>query len=219
MWWTPRFLHYRPLRDLLRLDSRAHYQGQPGSQRVIGLHSYESPSQLRQSPPGWARPVIMDTGLGDDRLPLVLSPIAHDSLVDAFVTGVPFSMAPVVYLCAIRQHPTSILDRQLPPSWGSLGGRFTTHDSWSGSGLRNQLAYWVEIRVPGFGLCPVHSPSTRAARRLHRDVCLMTSNFNILHQYVLCLQGDGDKVFRVSLGSPWFPVCCGGVGRTITPCL
>ena len=25
MWSTPRFLHYQPLRDLLRLDSRAHY--------------------------------------------------------------------------------------------------------------------------------------------------------------------------------------------------
>ena len=27
-----------------------------------------------------------------------------------------------------------------------------------------------------------------AARQLHRDVCLMTTNLNILDQYVLCLQ-------------------------------
>ena len=34
--------------------------------------------------------------------------------------------------------------------------------------------------------------SIDAARQLHRDVCMMTSNLNILDQYVLCLLGQHD---------------------------
>ena len=39
-----------------------------------------------------------------------------------------------------------------------------------------------------------------AARQLHRDVCLMTTN--ILDQYVLCLQGTASKILELSLGYP-----------------
>ena len=59
--------------------------------------------------------MIWDTGFGDDRLPSVLSPIAHDSSVDALVTGVPVSMAPVASeddSC----HLESLLDRSFPRS-------------------------------------------------------------------------------------------------------
>ena len=41
-----------------------------------------------------------------------------------------------------------------------------------------------------------------AARQLHRDVCLMTTNLNILDQYALCLQGTASKILKLSLGSP-----------------
>ena len=44
-----------------------------------------------------------------------------------------------------------------------------------------------------------------AARQLHRDVCLMTSNLNVLDQYVLCLQGTATKNLELSLGAPDFP--------------
>ena len=57
----------------------------------------------------------MDTGFGDDRLPSILSAIAHDSLVDALVTGVPVSMAPVASdddSC----HLESLLDQLFPRS-------------------------------------------------------------------------------------------------------
>ena len=40
-----------------------------------------------------------------------------------------------------------------------------------------------------------------AARQLHREMCLMTSNLNILDQYVLCLQGTGTKIWELTLGS------------------
>ena len=45
-----------------------------------------------------------------------------------------------------------------------------------------------------------------AASQLHRDVCLMTSNLDILDQYVLCLHGTASKILDISLGG------CGGCG-------
>ena len=44
-----------------------------------------------------------------------------------------------------------------------------------------------------------------AARQLHRDVCLMTSNLSILDQYVLCLQGTATTFIELSLGTRAFP--------------
>ena len=44
-----------------------------------------------------------------------------------------------------------------------------------------------------------------AARQLHWEVCLMTSNLNILDQYVLCLQGTVAKILEISLGTQAFP--------------
>ena len=43
------------------------------------------------------------------------------------------------------------------------------------------------------------------ARQLHRDVCLMTTNLNVLDQYVLCLQGTASEILELSLGSQDFP--------------
>ena len=115
MWSTPRFP------SLLAPPGFAPI-GQPGSlpgPAGIALCDWssfiwpESPLQLRQSPPGWARPVILDTGFGDDQLPLVLSPIAHDSSVDPFVTGVAVSMTPVA-LDDDTCHLESLLDRLFP---------------------------------------------------------------------------------------------------------
>ena len=55
-----------------------------------------------------------------------------------------------------------------------------------------------------------------AARQLHQDMCLMTTNLNILDQYVLCLQGMASKILELSqvpgtfhrwqwLRVPWAP--------------
>ena len=57
--------------------------------------------------------------------------------------------------------------------------------------------------------------SIDAARQLHRDVCLMTTNLDILDQYVLCLQGTASKILELSLGSWDFPsaaVAAGAMG-------
>ena len=44
-----------------------------------------------------------------------------------------------------------------------------------------------------------------AALQLQRDVCLMTTNLDVLDQYVLCLQGMASKILELSLGSRGFP--------------
>ena len=44
-----------------------------------------------------------------------------------------------------------------------------------------------------------------AARQLHWDVCLMTSNLNILDQYTLCLQSMAVTILELSLGARAFP--------------
>ena len=43
------------------------------------------------------------------------------------------------------------------------------------------------------------------ARQLHRDVCLMSSNLDVLDQYVLCLQGMASKILDIGLESREFP--------------
>ena len=45
-----------------------------------------------------------------------------------------------------------------------------------------------------------HEQSIDAAHQLHRDVCLMMSNLNILDQYVLCLQGTATKLLELNFG-------------------
>ena len=44
-----------------------------------------------------------------------------------------------------------------------------------------------------------------AALQLHKDVCLMTTNLDVLDQYVLCLQGTASKFLELGLGSRGFP--------------
>ena len=44
-----------------------------------------------------------------------------------------------------------------------------------------------------------------AAIQLHRDVCLMTTNLDILDQYALSLQGTASKMLQMGLGSSDFP--------------
>ena len=57
-----------------------------------------------------------------------------------------------------------------------------------------------------------------AALQLHRDVCLMTTNLDVLDQYVLCLQGTASKILELCLG-PWgFPsaeVTAGAMGAWV----
>ena len=47
--------------------------------------------------------------------------------------------------------------------------------------------------------------SVNVACQLHRDVCLVTSNLNILDQYDLCLQGTATKLLELTWGRPDFP--------------
>ena len=54
-----------------------------------------------------------------------------------------------------------------------------------------------------------------AARQLHRDVCLMTTNLDVIDQYMLCLQGMVSKILELSLKSRGFPseaVAAGAMG-------
>ena len=46
-----------------------------------------------------------------------------------------------------------------------------------------------------------------ATLQLHKDVCLMTTNLDVLDQYVLCLQGTASKILELGLGRrvPWDP--------------
>ena len=44
-----------------------------------------------------------------------------------------------------------------------------------------------------------------AAIQPHRDVCLMTTNLDVLDQYALCLQGTASKILEHGLGSRGFP--------------
>ena len=57
-----------------------------------------------------------------------------------------------------------------------------------------------------------------AAIRLQRDVCLMTTNLDILDQYALSLQGTVSKMLEKSLGSSDFPsadVAAGALGPRV----
>ena len=57
-----------------------------------------------------------------------------------------------------------------------------------------------------------------AAIQLHRDVCLMTTNLDILEQYALSLQGTASKMLETSLGCSDFPaadVAAGAVGPRV----
>ena len=44
-----------------------------------------------------------------------------------------------------------------------------------------------------------------AAIQLHRDVCLMTTNLDVLDQYVLCLQGTASNILELGHGPRGFP--------------
>ena len=59
-----------------------------------------------------------------------------------------------------------------------------------------------------------------AAIRLQRDVCLMTTNLDILDQYALSLQGTASQMLERSLGASDFPsadVAAGALGSTALP--
>ena len=57
-----------------------------------------------------------------------------------------------------------------------------------------------------------------AAIQLHRDVCLMTTNLDVLDQYALSLQGTASKMLKLGLGSSDFPsadVAAGALGPRV----
>ena len=57
-----------------------------------------------------------------------------------------------------------------------------------------------------------------AALQLHKDVCLMTTNLDVLNQYVLCVQGRASKILELGLGSLGFPseeVAAGAIGPQV----
>ena len=60
--------------------------------------------------------------------------------------------------------------------------------------------------------------SINAVRHIHRDVFLMTSNLNILDQYVLCLQGTATKLLELILHRRDFPSAA-VVVATPLPCV
>ena len=57
-----------------------------------------------------------------------------------------------------------------------------------------------------------------AAIRLQRDVCLMTTNLDIVDQYALSLQGTASEMLEGSLGASDFPsadVAAGALGPRV----
>ena len=57
-----------------------------------------------------------------------------------------------------------------------------------------------------------------AALQLHRDVCLMTTNLDVLDQYVLCLQCTASNILELCLGHWGFPsaeVAAGAMGARV----
>ena len=54
--------------------------------------------------------------------------------------------------------------------------------------------------------------------QLHRDVCLMATNWDVLDQYALSLQGTASKMLELGLGSSEFPladVAAGALGPRV----
>ena len=93
--------------------------------------------------------------------------------------------------------PTGILT--LLFTMDNLDYLFTTHGSCSVWGHRNLSAYWAGIPANGSGPCPGGKPST-LCDNCNIDACLMTSNLNVLDQYVLCLQGTASKLLELIVG-------------------
>ena len=57
-----------------------------------------------------------------------------------------------------------------------------------------------------------------AAIQLHQDVCLMTTNLDVLDQYALSLQGTASKMLKLGLASSDFPsaeVAAGALGPRV----
>ena len=57
-----------------------------------------------------------------------------------------------------------------------------------------------------------------ATVQLHRDVCLMATNLDVLDQYALSLQGTASKMLELGLGSSDFPsadVAAGALGPRV----
>ena len=53
---------------------------------------------------------------------------------------------------------------------------------------------------------------------LHRDVCLMATNLDVLDQYALSLQGTASKILELGLDSHGFPsaeVAAGALGPRV----
>ena len=59
-----------------------------------------------------------------------------------------------------------------------------------------------------------------AVIQLHRDVCLMTTNLDVLDQYALSLQGTASKILELGLDPRGFPsaeVAAGALGPRVAP--
>ena len=57
-----------------------------------------------------------------------------------------------------------------------------------------------------------------AVIQLHRDVCMMTTNLDVMDPYALSLQGTTSKMLKLGLGSSDFPsadVTAGAVGPRV----
>ena len=57
-----------------------------------------------------------------------------------------------------------------------------------------------------------------AAIQLHRDVCLVTTNLDVLDQYALSLQGTASKILELGLDPRGFPsaeVAAGALGPRV----
>ena len=104
--------------------------------------------------------------------------------------------------CAFR-HTTYSVDDHAPPE-GGLGvplnhPRFL---EWLGA----PESAWLLEMSPG-QWCDTLSrdQAMTAAMRLHRDVCLMKTNLDILDQYALALHGTASKILQKTIGGEPYP--------------
>ena len=86
-------------------------------------------------------------------------------------------------------------------------------------GCHSGVGWSVGNRAPGRWINTLsRDQAMGAAIHLHRDVCLMTTNLDVLDQYALSLQSTASKMLQVGLGSSECPsadVTAGALGPRV----
>ena len=137
-----------------------------------------------------------------DRLSETCSALAIGSGGPVLVGIPPSSVTGFGHGCAFRSTTYRASDYAQPSGKYGLPLHHPRFLEWIGA---PELARLLDKGPSAWLRSLSHEKAIDAARQLHRGVCLMTTNLNILHQYVLCLQGAASKILELTLGSRDFP--------------